>query len=120
MVAVSEQEAHGATSFLLSEGEGFRVVDPPKLEGTLRETLAHKAPVLVDVVSARQELVMPPKATLDHSHHFGLFTLKAVIGRPRDRAGRSRADEPQDLILLIPGASAAPRPLPWRMPGSGP
>ena len=27
----------------------------------MREVLAHKGPALLDVVSARQELVMPPK-----------------------------------------------------------
>ena len=59
--------------------KGFRVEDPAKLEGALRDALAHKGPVLVDVVSARQELVMPPKATLDQAYHFGLFTLKAVM-----------------------------------------
>lgn len=59
--------------------KGFRVEDPHKLEGVLKEALAHKGPVLVDVVSARQELVMPPKATLDQAYHFGLFTLKAVM-----------------------------------------
>lgn len=59
--------------------KGFRVEDPQKLEGALREALAHKGPALVDVVSARQELVMPPKATLDQAYHFGLFTLKAVM-----------------------------------------
>ena len=59
--------------------KGFRVEDPAKLEGALREALAHKGPVLVDVVSARQELVMPPKTTLDQAYHFGLFTLKAVM-----------------------------------------
>ena len=59
--------------------KGIRVEDPQKLEGALREALAHKGPVLVDVVSARQELVMPPKATLDQAFHFGVFTLKAVM-----------------------------------------
>ncbi|TAJ42125.1 MAG: ubiquinone-dependent pyruvate dehydrogenase [Reyranella sp.] len=59
--------------------KGFRVEDPAQLEGVLKEALAHKGPVLVDVVSARQELVMPPKATLDQAYHFGLFTLKAVM-----------------------------------------
>jgi pyruvate dehydrogenase (quinone) len=30
-------------------------------------------------VSARQELVMPPKATFDQALHFGLFMTKAVL-----------------------------------------
>ena len=59
--------------------KGIRVEDPQKLDGALREALAHKGPVLVDVVSARQELVMPPKTTPEEAYHFGLFALKAVM-----------------------------------------
>jgi pyruvate dehydrogenase (quinone) len=59
--------------------KGIRVEDPQQLEGALREALAHKGPALVDVVSARQELVMPPKATLDQAFHFSLFMAKAVM-----------------------------------------
>ncbi len=58
---------------------GIRVEDPQKLEGALREALAHNGPALVDVVSARQELVMPPKATFDQALHFSLFMAKAVM-----------------------------------------
>ena len=31
------------------------------------------------IVSARQELVMPPATTLDEAHKFGMFMLKAVL-----------------------------------------
>jgi len=73
--------------------KGIRVEDPQKLEGALREALAHKGPVLVDVVSARQELVMPPKATLDQAYHFGLFTLKAVMdGRASELVDLARTN----------------------------
>ncbi len=58
---------------------GIRVEDPQQLEGALREALAHDGPALVDVVSARQELVMPPKATFDQALHFSLFMAKAVM-----------------------------------------
>ena len=58
---------------------GIRVEDPQKLEGALREALAHNGPALVDVVSARQELVMPPKATFDQALHFSLFMARAVM-----------------------------------------
>jgi len=34
---------------------------------------------LVDVVSARQELAMPPKTTIDQAYHFGMFMMKAVL-----------------------------------------
>ncbi|TFW21366.1 ubiquinone-dependent pyruvate dehydrogenase [Duganella callida] len=59
--------------------KGIRVEDPHALEGAVREALAHPGPVLVDVVSARQELIMPPHTTLDEAHKFGLFMLKAVL-----------------------------------------
>ncbi|MBI3197149.1 MAG: ubiquinone-dependent pyruvate dehydrogenase [Rhodospirillales bacterium] len=73
--------------------KGIRVEDPQKLEGMLKEALAHKGPVLVDVVSARQELVMPPKATLDQAYHFGLFTLKAVMdGRATELVDLARTN----------------------------
>lgn len=58
---------------------GFRVEDPAELEGALRDAFAHDGPALVDVVSARQELVMPPKATVDQAAHFSLYALKAVM-----------------------------------------
>jgi pyruvate dehydrogenase (quinone) len=59
--------------------EAIRVEDPQKLDGALREVLAHKGPALLDVVSARQELAMPPKTTLEQATNFGLFTLRAVM-----------------------------------------
>ena len=58
---------------------GIRVEDPQQLEGALGEALAHDGPALVDVVSARQELVMPPKATFDQALHFSLFMARAVM-----------------------------------------
>ena len=63
---------------------GIRVEDPGKLEASLTEAFAHQGPVLVDVVTARQELVMPPTIGADEARHFGLFLLKAVMdGRAR-------------------------------------
>ena len=58
---------------------GIRVEDPKLLEGALREAFAHDGPALVDVVSARQELVMPPTTTVGEAYHFGLFAMKAVL-----------------------------------------
>jgi pyruvate dehydrogenase (quinone) len=58
---------------------GIRVEDPQELEGALREAFAHDGPALVDVVSARQELVMPPTTTVGEAYHFSLFMMKAVL-----------------------------------------
>lgn len=59
--------------------KGVRVERPQDLVAAVGEVLEHKGPALLDVVSARQELVMPPTTTLDEAHKFGLFMLKAVL-----------------------------------------
>jgi pyruvate dehydrogenase (quinone) len=59
--------------------KGIRVEKPQDLHAALTEAFAHDGPVLVDVVSVRQELAMPPKTTLDQAYHFGMFTMKAVL-----------------------------------------
>jgi pyruvate dehydrogenase (quinone) len=59
--------------------KGVRVERPQDLPAAVEEVLQHKGPALLDVVSARQELVMPPTTTLDEAHKFGLFMLKAVL-----------------------------------------
>jgi pyruvate dehydrogenase (quinone) len=59
--------------------KGIRVEKPQDLRGALTTAFAHDGPVLVDVVSARQELALPPKTTLDQAYHFGMFTMKAIL-----------------------------------------
>jgi pyruvate dehydrogenase (quinone) len=59
--------------------KGVRVEHPAELEQALSEAFAHPGPALVDVVSARQELVMPPATSGDQAYHFGLFMLRAVM-----------------------------------------
>jgi len=57
----------------------WRVERPGQLREALQSAFAHPGPALVDVVSARQELVMPPKASWGQAKDFGLFLLKAVL-----------------------------------------
>jgi pyruvate dehydrogenase (quinone) len=65
--------------------KGIRVEKPQDLKSALAEALNHDGPALVDVVSARQELIMPPKTTMEEAYHFGMFTMKAVLdGRARE------------------------------------
>ena len=59
--------------------KGVRVEAPKNLQSAVRDVLSHNGPALLDVVTARQELVMPPKATFDEAHKFGVFMLKAVL-----------------------------------------
>jgi pyruvate dehydrogenase (quinone) len=59
--------------------KGIRVEDPKDLRSALIEAFKHDGPALVDVVSARQELAMPPTTTFDEAYKFGLFMIKAVL-----------------------------------------
>jgi pyruvate dehydrogenase (quinone) len=58
---------------------GIRVEKPQELKEAIEAALAHQGPVLVDVLSARQELAMPPKTTVDQAYHFGMYMMKAVL-----------------------------------------
>jgi len=58
---------------------GVRVENPIELESAIQEVLNHPGPALLDVVSARQELIMPPTTTVEQATHFGLFMIKAVM-----------------------------------------
>ena len=59
--------------------KGFRVTQSAEVEPALREAFAHPGPVLIDVLTAKQELVMPPKIQLEQAKGFSLFMLKAII-----------------------------------------
>jgi pyruvate dehydrogenase (quinone) len=66
-----------------------RVEDPGDLADAARKVLAHDGPALLDVVTAKQELVMPPKTELSQVAGFSLWLLKAVLN--------GRGDEVIDL-----------------------
>jgi pyruvate dehydrogenase (quinone) len=57
----------------------IRVEDSRDLEKAFREILRHDGPALLDVVSARQELSMPPHIELEQMTGFGLWLVKAVL-----------------------------------------
>ncbi|WP_010545315.1 thiamine pyrophosphate-dependent enzyme [Sphingomonas elodea] len=57
----------------------IRVEDPADLEAAIAEVLAHPGPALLDVVTATQELVMPPAIEAAQAKGFSLWALKAVL-----------------------------------------
>jgi pyruvate dehydrogenase (quinone) len=59
--------------------KGIRVESSDALEGALREAFAHPGPALVDVVTATQELSMPPAIGLEQAKGFSLYMLRAII-----------------------------------------
>ena len=59
--------------------KGMRVERPDQLHRALTEAFAHPGPALVEVLTPRQELAMPPKTSMEQAHHFGMFLMKAVL-----------------------------------------
>ncbi len=59
--------------------KGIRVERASDLDAALQEALNHDGPVLVDVVTAKDELAMPPQIKLEQAKGFSLYMLRAVI-----------------------------------------
>jgi pyruvate dehydrogenase (quinone) len=58
---------------------GIRVEDPADLHEALVRALRHDGPALVDVVTNRMELTLPPKTTMEQAKGFGIYMAKAII-----------------------------------------
>lgn len=58
---------------------GFCVERPDELEDAVRAALRYRAPALTDVVTARQELFMPPTVNIQEVRGFGTFMAKTVL-----------------------------------------
>jgi pyruvate dehydrogenase (quinone) len=70
---------------------GRRVTRASDLASAIAEVLSHEGPALLDVVSNRLELAMPPKITAEQAKGFSLYALKAVMS--------GRGDSIVDLAL---------------------
>ncbi|TXM99562.1 ubiquinone-dependent pyruvate dehydrogenase [Methylobacterium sp. WL64] len=57
----------------------IRVEDPGDLAKAIDDVLAHDGPALLDVVTATQELSMPPTIGLEEVKGFSLWLLRAVL-----------------------------------------
>lgn len=59
--------------------KGIRVEKASDVDAALQDAFAYQGPVLVDVVTATDELVMPPQIKLEQAKGFSLYMLRAVI-----------------------------------------
>jgi pyruvate dehydrogenase (quinone) len=66
-----------------------RVERPDELDGALRDAFAHDGPAVIDIVTARQELSMPPKLTFEQIKGFTLYATRTILS--------GRADEIVEL-----------------------
>jgi pyruvate dehydrogenase (quinone) len=69
---------------------GRRVEQPGDLEAALADAFAHRGPALVDVVTARQELSIPPAITAEQAKGFTLYAIRTILA--------GRGDELLDLV----------------------
>lgn len=59
--------------------KGIRVEKASELNGALEQAFAHDGPVLVDVITAKEELAMPPQIKLEQAKGFSLYMLRAIM-----------------------------------------
>jgi pyruvate dehydrogenase (quinone) len=59
--------------------KALRVENPRSLRDAAAEILNHPGPAMLEVLTPRQELVMPPSTTIEQAKNFGLFMMKAVL-----------------------------------------
>nr|WP_246374272.1 thiamine pyrophosphate-dependent enzyme [Gluconacetobacter tumulicola] len=63
----------------------LRVEDPGDLPGAVAEILAHDGPALLDVVTATQELSLPPTLKAEQVKGFSLYVLRAIMSGRGDK-----------------------------------
>ncbi|WP_445168225.1 ubiquinone-dependent pyruvate dehydrogenase [Mycolicibacterium sp. Dal123E01] len=74
---------------------GRRVEHPADLEQAIADALAHDGPALIDVVTARQELSIPPAISAEQAKGFTLYAIRTILA--------GRADELLDLVTTNVG-----------------
>lgn len=67
-----------------------RVEQPADLNAALEVAFAHDGPAVIDVVTARQELTIPPTITAEQVKGFSLYAIRTILA--------GRGDELLDLV----------------------
>ena len=69
---------------------GRRVEQPADLQQALVDAFAYDGPAVVDVITARQELSIPPAITIEQAKGFSLYAIRTILA--------GRGDELLDLV----------------------
>jgi len=64
--------------------KGIRVETSADLPAAVEEFLAHDGPAVLDVMTERQELSMPPNITLEQAKGFTLYAIRTVLSGKGD------------------------------------
>jgi pyruvate dehydrogenase (quinone) len=63
---------------------GVRVERPGDLDAALTAALGHPGPAVIDIVTARQELSLPPKITIEQVKGFTLYATRTILSGRAD------------------------------------
>jgi pyruvate dehydrogenase (quinone) len=69
---------------------GRRVEHPAELEQGIVDAFAYDGPAVIDVVTARQELSIPPAITVEQAKGFSLYAIRTILA--------GRGEELLDLV----------------------
>ena len=58
---------------------GVRIEHPGELDDGLREAFAHDGPAVIEVMTVRQELSIPPKITAEQAKGFTLWATRSIL-----------------------------------------
>jgi pyruvate dehydrogenase (quinone) len=56
-----------------------RVEDPGELDNVLRAAFTHDGPAVIEVMTVRQELSIPPKITVEPAQGFTLWATRSIL-----------------------------------------
>ena len=92
---------------------GVRVEQPADLDDALRAAFAHSGPAVIDVLTRRQELAIPPTVTFHQAKGFTLWATRSILSGD----GKAVLDvATTNLRQLALGAAACHRRAAWYQP----
>ena len=78
---------------------GVRVEDPGELDDALRAAFAHDGPAVIEVMTVRQELSIPPKITVEQAKGFTLWATRSILSGRGDEVLELATTNLRELAL---------------------
>jgi pyruvate dehydrogenase (quinone) len=78
---------------------GVRVEHPSELDDGLREAFAHDGPAVIEVMTVRSELSIPPKITAEQAKGFTLWATRSVLSGRGDEVLEVAKSNLRELAL---------------------
>jgi len=78
---------------------GVRIERPSELEDGLQTGLAHDGPIVIEVMTTRQELSIPPKISADQATGFTLWATRSILSGRGDEVLQVAKTNIRELAL---------------------